>query len=186
MARQKKEIHKVEMTDGKRAIIQQLFREYNIESATDIQDALKDLLSGTIKQMMETEMDKHLGYSKSERSDSENARNGYKSKRVNSSYSSFQIDVPQERQSSSQPQVVKKRPKDISAIDEKIISMYAKGMTTRQISETLEDITASRLQRVSYPMLPIKFCLRLRNGRAGRFPVSTPLFLLCHPLFRKA
>ena len=96
MARQKKEIHKVEMTDGKRAIIQQLFQEYNIESATDIQDALKDLLGGTIKQMMETEMDEHLGYSKSERSDSENARNGYKTKRVNSSYGSFQIDVPQE------------------------------------------------------------------------------------------
>ena len=140
MARKKKEIHKVEMTDGKRAIIQQLFQEYNIESATDIQDALKDLLGGTIKQMMETEMDEHLGYSKSERSDSENARNGYKTKRVNSSYGSFQIDVPQDRQSSFQPQVVKKRQKDISAIDEKIISMYAKGMTTRQISETLEDI----------------------------------------------
>ena len=140
MAKQKKEIHKVEMTDGKRAIIQQLFQEYNIESATDIQDALKDLLGGTIKQMMETEMDEHLGYSKSERSDSENARNGYKTKRVNSSYGSFQIDVPQDRQSSFQPQVVKKRQKDISAIDEKIISMYAKGMTTRQISETLEDI----------------------------------------------
>ena len=46
MAKQKKEIHKVEMTDGKRAIIQQLFQEYNIESATDIQDALKDLLGG--------------------------------------------------------------------------------------------------------------------------------------------
>ena len=66
MARKKKEIHKVEMTDGKRAIIQQLFQEYNIESATDIQDALKDLLGGTIKEMMETEMDEHLGYSKSE------------------------------------------------------------------------------------------------------------------------
>ena len=85
MARQKKEIHKVEMTDGKRAIIQQLFQEYNIESATDIQDALEDLLGGTIKEMMETEMDEHLGYSKSERSDSENARNGYKTKSGNSS-----------------------------------------------------------------------------------------------------
>ena len=140
MARKKKEIHKVEMTDGKRAIIHQLFQEYNIESATDIQDALKDLLGGTIKEMMETEMDEHLGYSKSERSDSENARNGYKTKSLNSSYGSFQIDVPQDRQSSFQPQVVKKRQKDISAIDEKIISMYAKGMTTRQISQTLEDI----------------------------------------------
>ena len=85
-------------------------------------------------------MDEHLGYSKSERSDSENARNGYKSKQMNSSYGSFQIDVPQDRQSSFKPQVVKKRQKDISAIDQKIISMYAKGMTTKQISETIEDI----------------------------------------------
>jgi len=91
MARQKKEIHKVEMTDGKRAIIQKLFQEYNIESTTDIQDALKDLLGGTIKEMMETKMDEHLGYSKSERSDSENARNGYKTKSVNSSYGSFRL-----------------------------------------------------------------------------------------------
>ena len=140
MAKQRKEIHKVEMTDGKRAIIQQLFQEYNIEKPNDIQEALKDLLGGTIKEMMESEMDEHLGYSKSERSDSENARNGYKSKQMNSSYGSFQIDVPQDRQSSFKPQVVKKRQKDISAIDQKIISMYAKGMTTKQISETIEDI----------------------------------------------
>ncbi|WP_432718786.1 IS256 family transposase [Pectinatus frisingensis] len=140
MAKQRKEIHKVEMTDGKRAIIQQLFQEYNIEKPNDIQDALKDLLGGTIKEMMESEMDEHLGYSKSERSDSENARNGYKSKQMNSSYGSFQIAVPQDRQSSFKPQVVKKRQKDISAIDQKIISMYAKGMTTKQISETIEDI----------------------------------------------
>ena len=140
MSTKKRKIHKVEMTDGKRAIIQHLLQEYNIESANDIQEALKDLLGGTIKQMMEAEMDEHLGYSKSERSDSDNARNGYKTKRLNSSYGSLQIDVPQDRQSAFQPQVVKKRQKDISDIDKKIISMYAKGMTTRQISETIEDI----------------------------------------------
>ena len=50
------------------------------------------------------------------------------------------IDVPQDRKSTFEPQVVKKRQKDISDIDQKIISMYAKGMTTRQISETIEDI----------------------------------------------
>ncbi len=135
-----KEVHKVTMAEGKRAIIQQLFQEYDIESANDIQEALKDLLGGTIKEMMETEMEEHLGYGKSERSDSENARNGYKSKTLNSSYGSFQIEVPQDRQSSFKPQVVKKRQKDISDIDQKIISMYAKGMTTRQISETINDI----------------------------------------------
>ena len=140
MAKEKKAIHKVVMTEGKRNIIRQLLEEYDIETAKDIQDALKDLLGGTIKEMMEAEMDEHLGYEKSERSDNEDYRNGYKTKQVNSSYGSMEIQVPQDRQSSFQPQVVKKRQKDISDIDHKIISMYAKGMTTRQISDTLEDI----------------------------------------------
>ena len=138
--REKKPVHKVVMTEGKRNIIQQLLQEYDIETAEDIQDALKDLLGGTIKEMMEVEMDNHLGYSKSERSDNDDYRNGYKSKRVNSSYGAMEIDVPQDRKSTFEPQVVKKRQKDISDIDQKIISMYAKGMTTRQISETIEDI----------------------------------------------
>lgn len=128
------------MTEGKRSIIQQLLQEYDIQSAEDIQEALKDLLGGTIKEMMEAEMDEHLGYQKSQRSDSDDYRNGYKSKRVNSSYGTMDIQVPQDRKSTFEPQVVRKRQKDISSIDQKIISMYAKGMTTRQISETLEDI----------------------------------------------
>lgn len=140
MAREKKPVHKVVMTEGKRNIIQQLLQEYDIQTAEDIQDALKDLLGGTIKEMMEAEMDDHLGYGKSERSDSDEYRNGYKSKRINSSYGSMEIQVPQDRRSTFEPQVVKKRQKDISEIDQKIISMYAKGMTTRQISDTLEDI----------------------------------------------
>ena len=140
MAKEKKPVHKVQMTDGKRSIIQQLLQEYDIQSAEDIQNALKDLLGGTIKEMMENEMENHLGYEKSERSDKDDYRNGYKSKRINSSYGSMDIQVPQDRKSTFEPQVVKKRQKDISDIDQKIISMYAKGMTTRQISDTLEDI----------------------------------------------
>lgn len=140
MAREKKPVHKVQMTEGKRNIIHQLLDEYDIQSAEDIQEALKDLLGGTIKEMMEAEMDDHLGYEKSQRSDSDDYRNGYKTKRVNSSYGTMEIEVPQDRRSSFEPKVVQKRQKDISDIDSKIISMYAKGMTTRQISETIEDI----------------------------------------------
>ena len=140
MARQKKPVHRVQMTEGKRNIIQQLLEEYDIQTAEDIQEALKDLLGGTIKEMMEAEMDDHLGYEKSARSDNDDYRNGYKTKRVNSSYGAMEIEVPQDRKSTFEPQVVKKRQKDISDIDQKIISMYAKGMTTRQISETIEDI----------------------------------------------
>ena len=138
--RDKKPVHKVVMTEGKRQIIQQLLQEYDIETAEDIHDALKDLLGGTIKEMMEAEMDDHLGYEKSERFDSDDYRNGYKEKTVNSSYGSMRIDVPQDRKSTFEPKVLKKRQKDISDIDQKIISMYANGMTTRQASDTFMDI----------------------------------------------
>ena len=140
MAKERKPVHKVVMTEGKRDIIRQLLQEYDIQTTEDIQDALKDLLGGTIKEMMEAEMDNHLGYEKSQRSNSEDYRNGYKSKRINSSYGSMDIQVPPDRKSTFEPQVVRKRQKDISEIDQKIISMYAKGMTTRQISDTLMDI----------------------------------------------
>lgn len=141
--REKKPVHHVQMTEGKRAIIQQLLQEYDIESAQDIQEALKDLLGGTVKEMLEAEMEEHLGYGRSERVDRsgvDDYRNGTKPKQVNSSYGSMTIDVPQDRKSTFEPKVVKKRQKDISDIEHKIISMYAKGMTTRQISETIEDI----------------------------------------------
>lgn len=141
MAYKKKDVYKVKpMTENKRNIIQGLFQEYDIETAEDIQAALKDLLGSTIKEMMESEMDDHLGYEKSERSDNDDYRNGYKSKQVTTNYGSMEIQVPQDRKSTFEPQVVKKRQKDISDIDQKIISMYAKGMTTRQISDTLMDI----------------------------------------------
>ena len=91
MAREKKPVHRVQMTEGKRNIIHQLLEEYDIQTAEDIQNALKDLLGGTIKEMMEAEMEDHLGYERSERSDNEDHRNGYKRKRVNSSYGTMEM-----------------------------------------------------------------------------------------------
>lgn len=141
MANRKKEVYKPKpMTEGKRNLIQGLFQEYDIQSADDIQEALKDLLSGTLQDMLEKEIDDHLGYDRYERSGEPNYRNGTKSKTVRSKYGEFQVDVPQDRQSSFEPQVLPKRQKDISSIDDKIIALYAKGMTTRQISEMIEDI----------------------------------------------
>ncbi len=141
MANKKKEVYKVKpLNENKKNIIAALIDEYDIETADDIQEALKDLLGGTIKSMMETEMDDHLGYESYERSDNDNYRNGTKPKTVRGNYGEFQIDVPQDRQSTFEPKVVKKRQKDISDIDSKIISMYARGLTTRQISEQIEEI----------------------------------------------
>ena len=66
---------------------------------------------------MEAEMDDHLGYEKSQRSDNDDYRNGYKRKQINSRYGSMEIEVPQDRKSTFEPQVVKKRQKDISDIE---------------------------------------------------------------------
>ncbi|HEX3028395.1 MAG TPA: IS256 family transposase [Clostridia bacterium] len=128
------------MSEGKKNIITALLQEYDIKSAEDIQDALKDLLGGTIQNMLEAEMDNHLGYEPYERTDNENSRNGTKPKKIRSSYGEAQIDVPQDRESTFEPQIVKKRQKDISGIEQKIIAMYARGLTTRQISDQIEDI----------------------------------------------
>lgn len=85
-------------------------------------------------------MDHHLGYGKYERSSEPNYHNGSKPKTVRSKYGEFQVDMPQDRNSSFEPKIVPKRRKDISGIEDKVISMYAKGMTTMQISEMIEDI----------------------------------------------
>ena len=111
MARKKDVQHVGPLTEGKKNIISALMDEYEIETADDIQAALKDLLGGTIKSMMEAEMTDHLGYEKSERSDNDDYRNGYKSKRITTSYGGMEIDVPQDRKSTFEPKVVKKRQK---------------------------------------------------------------------------
>ena len=154
--REKKPVHKVVMTEGKRNIIQQLLQEYDIETAEDIQDALKDLLGGTIKEMMEAEMDDHLGYQKSERSDSDDYRNGYKSKRVNSSYGSMDIDVPQDRKSTFEPQIVK-------------FPCMQKERRPGKYPKPSKISTVLRHQKVLFQTLQIKFCLRLKTGKIDRW-----------------
>ena len=140
MAKTKTPPHKVVLTEGKSELIQALLSEYDIQSVQNIERVLKDLLGGITKKMMEAEMEEHLGYEKSGRSDNYYYRNGYKSKTVKSSIGEVEQEVPQDRKSSFEPQVVKKGQKDISDIAHKIISMYAKGMTTRQIADTIEDM----------------------------------------------
>ena len=99
-----------------------------------------DLIGGTIQEMLEAELDEHLWYRSYERSDSSNYRNGKKTKKIRGNLGETEIEVPQDRDGTFEPKVVKKRQKDISGIEQKIISLYVKGMTTRQISDTIEEI----------------------------------------------
>jgi len=134
MARKKR------LTEDKKNLIAALMQAYEVETAEDVQEALKDLLGGTLEEMLQAEMSEHLGYDEYERSENDNSRNGIKSKTVRSKYGELDIDVPQDRDSRFDPKVVGKRKKDISGVDDKIIAMYAKGLSTRQISEHIEDI----------------------------------------------
>lgn len=113
-----------------------------MEDLTGKNGLLQRLLKGMMENLLEQEMEEHLGYEKhSPKGDlSGNTRNGKNVKTVTSSFGLVDIEVPRDRNSDFEPQVVKKRQKDISSFDDKIISMYAKGMTTRDIQSHIQDL----------------------------------------------
>lgn len=118
-----------------------------MEDLTGPNGLIKRLLGGMIEKMLETEMDEHLGYDKHNPLGigTGNSRNGKSSKTVLSSQGPLDIKVPRDRNSEFSPVVVKKREKDISSFDDKIISMYAKGMSVRDIQSHVEDIYGAKI-----------------------------------------
>ncbi len=128
-------------------IVKYLLENYEINSTQDIEEALKDLLSGTIEGLLKAELDEHLEYEYGETPLSLNTRNGSSQKKVKSSYGELDIDIPRDRKSTFEPQVLKKYQKDISNIENQIISMYAKGMTTRDISSHIKQIYNLKVTR---------------------------------------
>ena len=183
MARRKRE----PMSEGKKNIIAELIEEYDIRTAKDIEDALRDLMGGTIQEMLEAELDEHLGYRSYERSDSSNYRNGKKTKKIRGNLGETEIEVPQDRDGTFEPKVVKKRQKDISGIEQKIISLYAKGMTTRQISDTIEEIYGFEVSDGMVSDITDRL-LRLNKQRSV-FPSDTALlkalYLATHEITKK-
>ena len=118
------------MSDGKREIIARLIEEYDIRSAEDIQNALRDLVGRTIQGRMEGEMETQKKEKQEKDPAYTDSRNGYKTKMFRSNYGPVEVNVPQDRKSDYDPKIVLKYGRDISEIDEKIIRMYARGMTT--------------------------------------------------------
>ena len=91
--------------------------------------------------MLKGEMENHLGHKKHERSeDGDNVRNGYSSKTLKTSLGEVPIRVPRDRQSTFEPQIIKKHQRDVSSIEGKVLAMYARGMSQRDIAATIEDI----------------------------------------------
>lgn len=127
---------------SKNELVKAIIDTYQPETTKDVQDALKDIFGPMFEAMLQGEMNSHLGYENNDKGEkqTDNRRNGYISKNVKTSMGEMKIDVPRDRDGSFDPQIVPKRTKDISDIDKKVLSMYAKGMSQRDISATIEDI----------------------------------------------
>lgn len=121
-------------------IARMLIEEYKPQSAQDIQDAIKDLLGDTLETMLKNELDEDLDHEYGDTPLSLNTRNGFSKKTVKSTSGEIDLNIPRNRDGSFEAQVLKKYQKDISNIENKIISMYAKGMTTRDISSHIKEI----------------------------------------------
>ena len=140
-------------------ISKMLIEEYQPETVQDLQEALKDLLGDTMEQMLKAELDEHLDYEYGENPLSLNTRNGSSKKTVKSSYGNIDLNIPRDREGSFEPQALKKYQKDISNIENQIISMYAKGMTTRDISTHIKEIygfgiSESMVSKITNKILP--------------------------------
>lgn len=122
-------------------IAQQILANYDLKDAQDVQNVMKQIFGPIFESMLKGEMENHLGYEKHERvASSDNARNGYSEKTLKTSLGEVPIRVPRDRQGTFEPQVVKKHQKDVSSIESKVLAMYARGMSQRDIASTIEDI----------------------------------------------
>lgn len=123
-------------------IANMIINEYQPENTEDMQDAIKDIFGPMLEAMLQGEMTNHLGYESNDHGYKEtgNRRNGTIKKSVRTSYGEVPIAVPRDRDGSFEPQLVSKRSRDISGIEEMVISMYARGMSQRDISATVEEI----------------------------------------------
>lgn len=118
-----------------------IMENYEIETAQDLQEAIKDMFKGTLQDMMNAEFDSSMGYEKSDNVVvKDNYRNGYSSKKVKSKYGDVNLIIPRDRKAEFEPLVVPKNQRNISGIEDKIINLYGKGLSTREISESVEDI----------------------------------------------
>ena len=137
----------VEMARKKRnpqavALAQQIISQYQPQNVEDMENALKDIFGPMFEAMLQGEMNAHLGYENNDHGakTTANRRNGYGQKTIKTSRGNVEINVPRDRDASFEPKVIPKREKDVSGIENKVLAMYARGMSQRDISSTIEDI----------------------------------------------
>ena len=148
---------------ARRAKIRELLQESNISSMADIQELFKETIAEFMENGLDAELDEELGYSRYDykNKDTDNSRNGHSSKTLKTSFGEVEIDVPRDRKGDFDPVILKKNQTSISQdIEEKILSMYAKGMTTSDIETHIRDIyglevSDTTVSRITDKILPI-------------------------------
>ena len=148
---------------ARRAKIRELLQESNISSMADIQDLFRETIAEFMENGLDAELDNELGYSKYDykNKDTDNSRNGHSSKTLRTSFGDVEVSVPRDRKGEFDPQILKKNQTSISQdIEEKILSMYAKGMTTGDIETHIRDIygvevSDTTVSRITDKILPI-------------------------------
>lgn len=141
--------------------LRQIIAENDIKEVGDIYTLFKESFKDLLQELLEAEMEASIGYAKNNKAgvDTENKRNGYSPKTVKSQYGQFQVDVPRDRNGEFEPMILPKHQRDISGIEEKIISLYGRGMTTRDIHDQLRDLygielSAEMVSKITDKILP--------------------------------
>lgn len=148
---------------ARKAKVRELMQELDINDMSDINALFKEFVGDILENGLEAELDDKLGYSKYDyrNKDTDNSRNGHSTKTMKTSFGEIDIDVPRDRKGEFEPQLVKKQQTNLSGdIEEKILSMYAKGMTTRDIDAHIREIygievSDSTVSRITDKILPI-------------------------------
>ena len=141
--------------------LQQIIKENDLKSAGDVYALLKDSFKDLLQELLEAELDVSLGYDKNQKNgiETDNKRNGHTPKTVKSEFGEFQLDIPRDRNGEYEPEIVPKYCRDISGIEEKVISLYARGMTTRDIGAELQElyginVSAEKVSKITDRILP--------------------------------
>ncbi len=141
--------------------IRQIISENNINSIADVYALLKDSFKDILQELMEAELDATLGYEKNQKGNLQtcNKQNGHSSKTLKSQYGEFQVDIPRDRNGEFEPKLIPKYQRDVSGIEEKVISLYARGMSTRDIHDQFLDLygielSAEMVSKITDKILP--------------------------------
>ena len=147
----------------RKELVRELLKLNPIKDGNDLNSLIKEMIGEVLEGALEGELESDLGYSKYDyqNKETDNSRNGYSSKTLKSNYGNIEVDVPRDREGSFEPQIIKKRQTSIGRdLEDKIISMYAKGMTTSDIEDHVSDlygieISDSTVSRITDKILPI-------------------------------